>query len=116
MFNQRTKIKGLLQSGENNDETTVMGWVRSFRNNQFIALNDGSTNTNLQVVAPLGLLPDETLKRITTGACIKATGKIVASQGKGANRGNAGRFGRNTWRQRCGKISFTTKKSIAWNS
>ena len=83
MFNQRIKIKELL-SGEKTDYTvTVMGWVRSFRNNQFIALNDGSTQHNLQVVAELGLLNDETLKRITTGACIKATGNVVASLGKG---------------------------------
>lgn len=83
MFNQRIKIKELL-SGEKTDyNCTVMGWVRSFRNNQFIALNDGSTQHNLQVVAALGLLSDETLKRITTGACIKATGTVVASLGKG---------------------------------
>ena len=60
-----------------------MGWVRSFRNNQFIALNDGSTNNNLQVVATLGNFDDALLKRITTGACIKASGNIVASLGKG---------------------------------
>lgn len=64
-------------------QATVMGWVRSFRNNQFIALNDGSTNNNLQVVATLGNFDDALLKRITTGACIKATGNIVASLGKG---------------------------------
>ncbi len=83
MFNKRVKIKALLQKSETDFETTVMGWVRSFRNNQFIALNDGSTNTNLQVVATLGNFDDEILKRITTGACIKATGKIIASLGKG---------------------------------
>ena len=66
-----------------NYEATVMGWVRSFRNSQFIALNDGSTNTNLQVVASLGLLDEATLKRITTGACIKASGEVILSQGKG---------------------------------
>ena len=60
-----------------------MGWVRTFRNNQFIALNDGSTNNNLQVVAALGLLDDATMRRITTGACIKATGTVVESLGKG---------------------------------
>lgn len=60
-----------------------MGWVRTFRNNQFIALNDGSTNNNLQVVVALGMLDDNTIKRITTGACIKATGEIIASLGKG---------------------------------
>ncbi len=83
MFNKRTKIKQLLEGDKANFETTVMGWVRTFRNNQFIALNDGSTNNNLQVVAALGLLDEAIMKRITTGACIKATGEIIESQGKG---------------------------------
>jgi len=60
-----------------------MGWVRSFRNNQFIALNDGSTNTNLQVVATLGKFDEELLKRITSSASLKVTGKLEASLGKG---------------------------------
>jgi len=64
-------------------EVTVMGWVRTFRNNQFIALNDGSTNNNLQVVVALGKFEDELLKRITTSASLKVTGNIVASLGKG---------------------------------
>ena len=83
MFNKRTKIKALLESDKANYEATVMGWVRTFRNNQFIALNDGSTNNNIQVVAELGLFDDETLKRLTTGACIKATGMVIESLGKG---------------------------------
>ena len=83
MFNKRTRIKTLLQSEEVNFQTTVMGWVRTFRNNQFIALNDGSTNNNLQVVVALGSLDESILKRITTGACIKADGEIIASLGKG---------------------------------
>ncbi len=83
MYNNRTKINALL-TGDNIDfETTVMGWVRTFRNNQFIAVNDGSTNNNIQVVIALDLLDDATQKRITTGACIKATGQIIASLGKG---------------------------------
>jgi asparaginyl-tRNA synthetase len=57
--------------------------VRTFRNNQFIALNDGSTNNNLQVVVELGLLNEETLKRITTGASLKVVGEVVPSLGKG---------------------------------
>jgi asparaginyl-tRNA synthetase len=60
-----------------------MGWVRSFRNNQFLALNDGSTNNNLQVVIELGQLNDEILKRLTTGSSVKVTGNIIASLGKG---------------------------------
>ena len=83
MFNKRTKIKALLSSEISGEEVIVMGWVRTFRNNQFIALNDGSTNDNLQVVAALGLLDDETLKRITTGASLKVVGKLTASLGKG---------------------------------
>lgn len=83
MFNKRTKIKTLLEGDKANFETTVMGWVRTFRNNQFIALNDGSTNNNLQIVAELGLMSEAELKRVTTGACIKASGTIVESLGKG---------------------------------
>jgi asparaginyl-tRNA synthetase len=55
MFNKRIKIKALLQNEATGYEATVMGWVRTFRNNQFIALNDGSTNSNLQVMAALGI-------------------------------------------------------------
>jgi asparaginyl-tRNA synthetase len=83
MFNNRARIKTLITGEEVNTVKTVMGWVRTFRNNQFIALNDGSTNTNLQVVVELGLLDENTLKRITTGACIKATGELIPSLGKG---------------------------------
>lgn len=83
MFNKRSKIKELLVGDKANFETTVMGWVRTFRNNQFIALNDGSTNNNLQVVASLGEFDEATLKRLTTGACIKVIGEIIPSLGKG---------------------------------
>ena len=83
MFNNRTKISDVLQGGETGQLVTVMGWVRTFRNNQFIALNDGSTNSNIQVVAPLGNFEDALLKRITTGASLKIHGELVASLGKG---------------------------------
>jgi asparaginyl-tRNA synthetase len=83
MFNKRTKIKALLTGSLTGQTVTVMGWVRSFRNNQFIALNDGSTNHNIQVVAELGLLDDATLKRITTGASLKVEGTLIESLGKG---------------------------------
>jgi len=83
MFNSRTKIKDLLASTETGQEVTVMGWVRTFRNSQFIALNDGSTNNNLQIVAELGLLDEVTLKRITPGASLKVVGQLVESLGKG---------------------------------
>ncbi len=81
-MSQRTKIKALLLSEQTGFEVTVMGWVRSFRNNQFIALNDGSTNNTLQVVVGLDTDP-ALLKRITTGAAISVTGQLVASLGKG---------------------------------
>jgi asparaginyl-tRNA synthetase len=83
MFNKRIKIKELLAQEPAGQEVTVMGWVRTFRNNQFIALNDGSTNGNLQVVAELGKFNDELLKRVTTSASLKVTGKAVPSLGKG---------------------------------
>ena len=83
MFNKRIRIKELLAMEPQGQEVTVMGWVRTFRNNQFIALNDGSTNNNLQVVVELGSQTEELLKRITTSASMKVTGTIVPSLGKG---------------------------------
>ncbi|HXB08715.1 MAG TPA: asparagine--tRNA ligase [Puia sp.] len=83
MFNTRVKVKELLSATPESQQVTVMGWVRSFRNNQFIALNDGSTNNNIQVVAELGVFEEELLKKITPGASLKVTGRLVASQGKG---------------------------------
>ncbi len=71
-----------------NDESTgyktkVSAWVRTFRNNQFIALSDGSTLRTLQAVVALDSVPEETLKRITTGAAIEVEGSIEESLGKG---------------------------------
>lgn len=64
-------------------EVTVMGWVRGFRNNQFLAINDGSTNANIQVVVELGMLDEAILKRLTQSASVKATGNLIPSLGKG---------------------------------
>jgi asparaginyl-tRNA synthetase len=83
MFNNRTKIKQVLANPQVDYNVVVMGWVRTFRNNQFIALNDGSTNNNIQVVVELGLLNEATLKRITTGASLKVIGTVITSLGKG---------------------------------
>lgn len=77
------KIKEILNSPDSNYEVTVKGWVRTFRNSQFIALNDGSTIHNLQCVVDFENTPEETLKRISTGTAISLTGKLVESQGAG---------------------------------
>lgn len=83
MFNKRVKIKELLGCEPKEQEVTVMGWVRTFRNNQFVALNDGSTNNNLQVVLELGKFDEDLLKRITTSASLKVSGILIPSLGKG---------------------------------
>jgi asparaginyl-tRNA synthetase len=83
MFNKRVKIKDALNLPAESEEITVMGWVRTMRNNQFIALNDGSCNENLQLVLELGHFDENLLKRITTGTSIKAAGKLVKSPAKG---------------------------------
>lgn len=83
MFNKRVKIKELLSWEPVDQQVTVMGWVRTFRNNQFVALNDGSTNTNLQVVIALEQYDDDFLKRITTSSSLKVTGTVIPSLGKG---------------------------------
>ena len=83
MFNKRVKIKELLTWEPKEQEVTVMGWVRTFRNNQFIALNDGSTNNNIQILAELGKFDEELLKRITTSASLRISGKLIPSLGRG---------------------------------
>jgi asparaginyl-tRNA synthetase len=78
----RTKIKDILSSEQVDYDVVVKGWVRSFRNNQFIALNDGSIIDNLQIV--IAENSEESLvKAIQTGAALSSEGKVVSSQGKG---------------------------------
>ena len=62
---------------------TVMGWVRTFRNTQFISLNDGSTINNLQAVVALNSQDEGLLKRVTTGACVSIDGELIPSPAKG---------------------------------
>ncbi|MBP6455455.1 MAG: asparagine--tRNA ligase [Chitinophagaceae bacterium] len=81
----KKRIHDILMSDDKDYSIEISGWVRTFRNNQFIALNDGSTNNNLQIVVALNSLPEEILKKITTGSCIEAKGKIIPSLGKGQN-------------------------------
>jgi asparaginyl-tRNA synthetase len=78
-----SKIKDLLKATPTSQIVTAQGWVRTFRNNQFISLNDGSTIHNLQAVVELGMLEEATLKRITTGACLSVTGTLIPSPAKG---------------------------------
>jgi asparaginyl-tRNA synthetase len=79
---KRTKITNILKSEDFDYKVNVKGWVRSFRNNQFIAINDGSCMGNIQVV--IGLDTDETLvKKINNGASVSVDGTVVASMGRG---------------------------------
>jgi asparaginyl-tRNA synthetase len=82
-MNKRTKIAAIIASDNANYQTTVKGWVRTFRNNQFIAMNDGSTNNNLQCVVDFQNTDEAILKRISTGAALSLVGEIIPSQGKG---------------------------------
>src|SRR4051812_45604406 len=77
------RIKDILKTVPTGQTVTVKGWVRTFRNNQFIALNDGSTNNNLQIVVDFENTDPALLKRITTGAALSVSGRLVASLGKG---------------------------------
>ena len=76
-------IKELLERSPINQSVTLMGWVRTFRSNRFIALNDGSTLTNLQCVVDFEQLDEALLNAIHTGTAIKVEGELVESQGRG---------------------------------
>ncbi len=82
---KRYSLKELLEDEKlflENPEVTVNGWIRTFRNNQFISLNDGSCLENMQIVLPLNLQMEEsTLKRLTTGACLHIRGMLTLSTG-----------------------------------
>ncbi|MFC6097183.1 asparagine--tRNA ligase [Flavobacterium qiangtangense] len=80
---KHTKVKELLNSAQTMQEVYVKGWVRTFRNNQFIALNDGSTINNIQCVVDFENTPADTLKRITTGAAVALKGALTESKGAG---------------------------------
>jgi asparaginyl-tRNA synthetase len=80
---KRIKIKDVLAMAPQGQTITVMGWVRTFRNTQFISLNDGSTINNLQAVVALNSQDESLLKRVTTGACLSLEGELIASPAKG---------------------------------
>ena len=83
---KRTKIVDIFNPGLIGSEVTVMGWVRTRRGNkhvQFLAINDGSTIKNIQVVADMARFTDDDLRGITTGSSVAVTGQLVESMGKG---------------------------------
>ncbi|MDD3479825.1 MAG: asparagine--tRNA ligase [Paludibacteraceae bacterium] len=83
---ERTVIVDALKRTDIGAEINIKGWVRTRRGNKnvsFIALNDGSTINNIQIVVDMAKFDEETLKPITTGACINVNGKLVESMGQG---------------------------------
>ena len=85
---ERPKIKDVLGSKEFGREFLLKGWVRTKRGNNkiaFVALNDGTTIHNIQVVIDVPEFDAELVEQITTGACIAVTGKLVESVGQGQN-------------------------------
>ena len=79
------RIKELLSSRDFGSEITSKGWVRTKRGNKniaFIALNDGSTINNIQVVIEMIRFDEELMKKVTTGSCVAVTGRLVESPGK----------------------------------
>lgn len=82
-MSKRIKIKQLIEKANAGDKVKVSGWVRSFRSNRFIALNDGSCVSTLQVVIDYENMDEALLAQVTVGAAISAVGEIVESQGRG---------------------------------
>ncbi len=80
---KRSKINELLNLQPIGEKIKVCGWVRTFRNNQFIALSDGSTINTIQCVVDYENVPESLLKQIATGAALSVIGEVVASQGRG---------------------------------
>ena len=83
---RRIKIIDVLKREDYGSEVNVKGWVRTRRGSKsvhFIALNDGSTINNVQIVADADKFDDELIKLITTGACLSVTGELVQSVGSG---------------------------------
>ena len=83
---ERLKIKSLLENSAGiqlGSEITVKGWVRAFRSNRFIQINDGSCLASLQAVVDFEKFDDALLKRITTAACVSLSGTLIASHGAG---------------------------------
>ncbi|QYJ69285.1 asparagine--tRNA ligase [Flavobacterium litorale] len=80
---KHTKVKDLLNSTKPVDDVLIKGWVRTFRSNRFLAINDGSVIHNIQCVIDFENTSEETLKRLTTGAAVAIQGNLVESSGSG---------------------------------
>ena len=80
MEKEKLSVKNLLESGDFDREVSVKGWVKTKRGNKqvvFIALNDGSTIHNIQIVADPDKFPEELMKKVTTGAAIAVKGTLI---------------------------------------
>ena len=80
---ERVRIIEVLKTVPLHQKITICGWVRTFRNDRFLAVNDGSTINNLQLVIQKGDYSEDLLKQLNTGAAICAKGVLVESQGQG---------------------------------
>ena len=80
---KRTRVVDILNTDNIGRTLTVNGWVRFFRQNRFLLLNDGSTIHNIQVVVDYESFDEALIKKLTTGAAVSATGQVVESQGSG---------------------------------
>ncbi len=80
---KRTRVVDILNTDNIGRTLTVNGWVRFFRQNRFLLLNDGSTIHNIQVVVDYESFDEALVKKLTTGAAVSATGQVVESQGSG---------------------------------
>ena len=87
---KHTKVIEVLQSDKLLQPVMVKGWVRSFRNDRFIAINDGSTINNIQCVLEDNTVEAAIQNRITIGAAVSITGTLVESQGKGQRGRDSG--------------------------
>ena len=80
---ERLRISKVLEMAPSSNKITICGWVRTFRNDRFLAVNDGSTIHNIQLVVQREDLKESVLKQLNTGAAIRAVGVLVESQGGG---------------------------------
>ena len=83
MIGYKQRIKEFITAEHIGSNVEIYGWVRTLRNNQFLSVNDGSSIQNLQVVVNEGVVSEELMKKLSTGAAVRASGKLLESQGKG---------------------------------